>query len=283
MIAAILKEIFGLLFKPMSEFSGYEKALQATDGYAVDVQPLKLSEIWTAANTWEKAMVGDPYMEYHLADGRPTPHKIQRIANAAMLALWIGDVPIFTAEGGASLSLNYNPMGRPKTRLGKLKHKLAMKIYVSTDGKKTKEQQKRWDECREKEDACFRKAIPPEEAKEMYIVGQMATDPQYQGRGLGSAVLQAMTALANKEHRACWLTSSNIANEAFYNSNGFFAMAQFTVGESNPSWHKKPVLVQIMVREPEGGRRVFEQTSSPSQSSPLIKADNRDVPLQFRF
>lgn len=40
--AAILKEIFGLLFKPMSEFSGYEKALQATDGYAVDVQPLKL-------------------------------------------------------------------------------------------------------------------------------------------------------------------------------------------------------------------------------------------------
>lgn len=52
-------------------------------------------------------------------------------------------------------------------------------------------------ENREKMVACVKGAIRSERLPEMYQVGLMATDPDYQGRGLGSAVLHAMTQLVS--------------------------------------------------------------------------------------
>jgi hypothetical protein len=43
-----------------------------------------------------------------------------------------------------------------------------------------------------------------------------------------------------------WLQSSNIANTEFYNSHGFFTIAEVVVGENNPTWDGEPVVVSIV-------------------------------------
>ena len=45
---------------------------------------------------------------------------------------------------------------------------------------------------------------------------------------------------------ACWLGSSNIANEPFYNSHGFMAVGEAIIGDDDPDWHDAPVIVQIV-------------------------------------
>jgi hypothetical protein len=45
---------------------------------------------------------------------------------------------------------------------------------------------------------------------------------------------------------ACWLGSSNIANEPFYNSHGFYTVGEAIIGNDDPNWHEAPVIVQIV-------------------------------------
>jgi hypothetical protein len=46
--------------------------------------------------------------------------------------------------------------------------------------------------------------------------------------------------------RACWLVSSNISNEGFYNSHGFKSVGEVVLGADNPDWHEGPVRVQVV-------------------------------------
>ncbi len=52
---------------------------------------------------------------------------------------------------------------------------------------------------------------------------------------------------ADKEGRATWLGSSNVANRGFYESLGFVVIAQITLGETDPTWNEAP-LVSDLVR-----------------------------------
>ena len=45
---------------------------------------------------------------------------------------------------------------------------------------------------------------------------------------------------------ACWLESSNIINEPFYNSHGFKTVGEAIIGDDNPTYHGKPFPVQIV-------------------------------------
>ncbi|RXW17074.1 hypothetical protein EST38_g8777 [Candolleomyces aberdarensis] len=88
-----------------------------------------------------------------------------------------------------------------------------------------------------------------ERAKDMIYVDLIFTAPGSQGHGYASALLDTITALADTLGQACWLASSNILNEPFYNSRAFNTVGEFLLGEDNPNWHEKPAKVQVMVRE----------------------------------
>ncbi|KAF8069257.1 hypothetical protein FPV67DRAFT_1669273 [Lyophyllum atratum] len=87
-------------------------------------------------------------------------------------------------------------------------------------------------------------------ADKMWLLEGIWTAAEYQGRGYGGALLDAVTKLADAAGQRTWLKSSNIVNTAFYNEHGFKTVEEVVLGDQNPTWHEKPVIVNIMVREP---------------------------------
>ncbi|KAF9472952.1 hypothetical protein BDN70DRAFT_886388 [Pholiota conissans] len=83
----------------------------------------------------------------------------------------------------------------------------------------------------------------------MIFVGLVATEPATQGCGYGDALLEAINDIMNAAKLFMWLTSSNVLNDAFYNSHGFESIGTFYLGEGNPTWTEKPTPVQIRVQE----------------------------------
>ncbi|KAI0787152.1 hypothetical protein BC629DRAFT_494314 [Irpex lacteus] len=99
---------------------------------------------------------------------------------------------------------------------------------------------------------AFREAVASvgDRIKEMVLLSGLVTRPAKQGRGYGSACVTAITDLADKEGRATWLGSSNVANRGFYESLGFVVIAQITLGETDPTWNEAPLVSDLMIREP---------------------------------
>jgi len=84
---------------------------------------------------------------------------------------------------------------------------------------------------------------------DMIYLSLLATDPAFQGRGYGSALVEHVTSIADAQDRAAWLISSNNGNTAFYNSHGFFSAGEVILGNDNPTWNQAPVIVPVMIRE----------------------------------
>ncbi|KAF6762188.1 hypothetical protein DFP72DRAFT_878212 [Ephemerocybe angulata] len=84
----------------------------------------------------------------------------------------------------------------------------------------------------------------------MLHIPLIATSPECQGHGYGSALLAKVTNLADSKGLSSWLVSSNILNEPFYNSHGFKAVGDIHLGEGNLNWNKDPIFFQVMIREP---------------------------------
>lgn len=54
------------------------------------------------------------------------------------------------------------------------------------------------------------------------------------------------TLQADAISQGIYLISSNVVNTTFYNSYGFLSVAQFTLGEDNPTWQEKPVEIHLV-------------------------------------
>ena len=82
--------------------------------------------------------------------------------------------------------------------------------------------------------------------KEMRAINSLATDPDFQRRGYGGALVDYVTSLADAEGRPTYLLSSNPINTEFYNSHGFVEIGKAMIGEGNPTW-KGPALPVLLV------------------------------------
>ena len=51
---------------------------------------------------------------------------------------------------------------------------------------------------------------------------------------------------AENEGRSAYLISTDERNEGFYKEAGFVVVEQWTLGENNPRWKQKPVVVSIV-------------------------------------
>ena len=84
---------------------------------------------------------------------------------------------------------------------------------------------------------------------EMFDVMYLATDPDVQGRGYGGALLNQITAEADKLNKSTWLQCSNYTNTHFYSLHGFETVSEYKLGDNNQKWAAlghKPVLIQIV-------------------------------------
>jgi ribosomal protein S18 acetylase RimI-like enzyme len=76
-----------------------------------------------------------------------------------------------------------------------------------------------------------------------YYLGGLGTDPQWQGRGLGSAVMAPVLDICDREGLAAYLESSKESNVAFYRHRGFEVTGEVSVPDSS-------VRLWLMWREP---------------------------------
>lgn len=79
---------------------------------------------------------------------------------------------------------------------------------------------------------CIEDHHPPEPHLYLSILG---TDPDQQGRGVGSALLAPGLRLADEDGLACYLESSKETNVAFYARHGFVVREVITLPEDGPS------------------------------------------------
>lgn len=188
-------------------------------------------------------------------DAKNTPGKerLERLKWNLVISQWVRVRTGITVNGGRAVAVvlpapvNTKPR-RPFDRLLDRIHTVVIGVLDKVT--RSKEQQKRLDEISSKLDAIV-EATLGERVKEMFSVNALSTHPAYQRRGYGSALVNAITHQADIEGRATYLLSSNIANTGFYNSLGFITVAEAQIGSENPTWHKPPIPVPLMVREPK--------------------------------
>lgn len=97
----------------------------------------------------------------------------------------------------------------------------------------------------------------------MFYVNLLATAPAAQGKGYGSALVASITSevllnycilfndnddelQADAHGKSTFLLSSNVKNTGFYNSCGFDIVASASIGDDNPQWKGKPIIVPLV-------------------------------------
>ena len=78
-----------------------------------------------------------------------------------------------------------------------------------------------------------------------YYLGGLGTDPQWQGRGLGSAVIKPVLAICDRDALPAYLESSKESNLGFYRRHGFEVTDEVSVPDGS-------VRLWLMWREPLG-------------------------------
>ncbi len=69
--------------------------------------------------------------------------------------------------------------------------------------------------------------IHPQEAH--YYLEYLGAAPEYQGRGLGSAILHSLTAKADEENKGCYLETASPRNVPLYQRHGFTVIAEKSI------------------------------------------------------
>jgi len=214
---------------------------------AADVRPMKYADIPNVVATHRAAFANDPVWSYMFKTPDSTCSRLSRWLDSLVFFLQcLGHVHarkmVVVNNGDAYLYFDL-PGGKPT-----VVERIIGRSTSSIRKARTAEQEKRMGETMQKQDAAIKAAIG-ERMHSMFAAHDLATHPGKQGRGYGSALMAAANAKADALGLASWLSSSNIANTAFYESCGFVVVREFAIGDENPTWTKPPIIVRIMVRE----------------------------------
>lgn len=69
-----------------------------------------------------------------------------------------------------------------------------------------------------------------------YYLAALGTDPDFQGRGIGSALMQPVLDRCDKQRIPAYLESSKRANIPFYNKHGFELIEELQIPDGPPLW-----------------------------------------------
>ncbi|KAI0082437.1 hypothetical protein K474DRAFT_1671116 [Panus rudis PR-1116 ss-1] len=90
------------------------------------------------------------------------------------------------------------------------------------------------------------KRILGDKVAQMFHLELACTAPDSRGHGYGTILIHKVTAKADARSLETYLWSSNSANTSFYNSVGFWTVAEVAMGKDNPTWDKEPVMVALV-------------------------------------
>ncbi|KZT74806.1 hypothetical protein DAEQUDRAFT_719987 [Daedalea quercina L-15889] len=223
------------------------------------VRCLRLSNIPNAITTCNKAFEHDPRRRYleDTPDARDeTLHDMrtwyrpligfQLFAAAVVDRAWCinrGDSIATYGNPTVPLTARQILMARLMTIVAKV---LMWLLSISLPA----EQNNRLQESEKKMSAAIQNTLG-DRTKEMLSLNLLATAPESQGHGYATALVRAVTSEADSHGRCTWLISSNYVNTVFYEGLGFVPVREIILGDENPTWNKAPVVMLLMVREPQ--------------------------------
>ncbi|PPQ77410.1 hypothetical protein CVT25_010992 [Psilocybe cyanescens] len=175
-----------------------------------------------------------------------TAHKI---ISASFLMMWLRTKIVLTIDAGTAIIVATPSEAGPRTPVNVITELITTLLTAAAKNIGVKEARKRNKEFARKSEVVISETLG-DRIREMIYVNLLATDPQNQGQGYGGALLESITRTADISGQSIWLQSSNINNTEFYMSHGFRTVAEVCLGDDNPNWYSKPVIVPIMVREP---------------------------------
>ncbi|KAJ3518079.1 hypothetical protein NLJ89_g93 [Agrocybe chaxingu] len=191
---------------------------------------------------------------------------LDRIAMAALLSFYSKHRLAWSVNGGEAILLAI-PAGAKEIKCKGLKDRIYHTILnffarmLNRQSLAKKKQRKRYDESEKKFQASS--LLHLAEEKDMYDLMFLATAPDSEGRGYGSALMRKLTEKADHECKAIWLQCSNTHNESFYNKFGFETVDKFVLEDqqqeskkrfypfnsSGAQLHGPPVEIKLMVRQ----------------------------------
>ncbi|KAF8897730.1 hypothetical protein BD779DRAFT_398403 [Infundibulicybe gibba] len=227
------------------------------------VTPLRVVHAARAAKTYTDAFADDPLFRYMRADQEQTLFRrmIERLFLTIALPFFIYQQICLTVMAGRSFIMMDPPKaaarpGRPR----RLFEQLIALVMKGLRVLKTAEQ-KKVDEFDEKRKNLTTKTLG-DRVDQMFYVGCLATEPASQGRGYGSALMQAAISLADATNQALWLITATEEDVEFYNMHGLKTMGETVLGEGNETWHEVPVIIRLMVREPPSGSMIWGEKAA---------------------
>jgi len=223
----------------------------------IRVTSLEYSHIPAVMATIDAASINDPLEQYvHNTPDAEKSRLKELLQRARITARYAADVQAkkaLTVDKGDAF-VTFGLPGRDTTI-----HNIVSTILKRTEAfDRSPEQLKRWKELKSKLSVAIEAALG-DRLKEMVSLDSLATNPKKQGRGYGTALVASVSAKADAEARSTWLCSSNILNTGFYESCGFTTIAEFTLGEANPTWDRPPVIIRLMERKPQTMRQWDEK------------------------
>ncbi|KAF8069258.1 hypothetical protein FPV67DRAFT_1669274 [Lyophyllum atratum] len=215
-----------------------ESRTSPLDRTPVTVTPLKYWHVMRAARTFVVSGAPDPFVRY-IRNGRKSTlfEKIsERLRIMLYLLICIRTKVTLTVDKGISNVVGVPPSNPSdkKDLVARFAEFLTWILRWSRDRMATDPEEQRvrngWDnilfppfrrkEFDEKVGEAVKRSIGDRVEKMWYIEG-LCTDPSFQGRGYGGAVLDAVTTLADQAGQPTWVGSSNMENTRFYNQHGF--------------------------------------------------------------
>ncbi|KAH9899772.1 hypothetical protein C8Q73DRAFT_680984 [Cubamyces lactineus] len=206
---------------------------------ALEVAPMKYAHVPRGADMLQRAFVNDPVMIYYgSVDTAPFFHARWKIRHNMTLLDAVHQKRVLTINGGESL-LEYGAPGNNHPSK-------AYNFFFSLLEKfNTPELTKRKAEFRGKITAMVQKAFG-ERVADMYDIQILGTAPEAQNRGYASALVNALSEMADAAGRDVWVITGAYG---FYARLGFVTVAEDSVGGDNPNWDGKPIEVHVMCRK----------------------------------
>jgi len=219
---------------------------------------IQYDDIESACKSNDEAFKGDPLQDYFNKVGTLPPWRraLRKAIRRMLFDLfvrdmwdrWVREGTGWTIDDGDAC-ISFTDPAKPEVGP---RHPLLKRVLLPIWKLQwTEEQMKRRLEYTAKEPKAIEEAIGDRKSEMLYL-RLIFSHPKKQGRGYGYTLGKVATDRADELSMPMYLMSSNVdANTKFYNSLGFVTAAEIIVGDNNPTWGKPPVVIALMVREPQ--------------------------------
>ncbi|KAH9835738.1 uncharacterized protein C8Q71DRAFT_858588 [Rhodofomes roseus] len=221
------------------------------------IEPMRVVDVPKTVDEMLVANEGDPWARYK--GGHPVDNVEKTIfplqLKTTIYLRWLDGIrrrEHWTINRGDSVlvySAAENSLPRWKRTINQTIQTLINRFLGVFPYLSTPEQRKRGKEAGDKLRATIAQHIG-DRAADLISLDNLVTAVRAQKRGYASALVTKLMDLADEQGRGVWLFTHE-RTVGFYAQFGFKRIAHFTVGDDNPTWTEKPVVMCMMLREPK--------------------------------